>query len=88
MRCWNIPLTTEGAGVVVGEVFAGEGRRHEIDDCVDIGGHLGEGTGDWDGNLATSFAFFSFSFSFFWTPPEGGQCYLWHGGRCSASFQN
>ena len=37
-------------------VFAGEGSRHEVDGCVDIGGHLGEGAGDWDGNLATSSA--------------------------------
>ena len=47
-------LNHGGVGIVVGEVFAGEGSRHEVDDCVDIGGHLGEGTGDWDDNLATS----------------------------------
>ena len=39
-------LNHGGAGVVVGEVFAGEGSRHEVDDCVNIGGNLGEGTGD------------------------------------------
>ena len=47
-------LNHGGVGVVVGEVFAGEGSRHEVDGCVDIGGHLGEGTGEWDDNLATS----------------------------------
>ena len=47
-------LNHRGAGVVVGEVFAGEGSRHKVDSCVDIGGHLGEGTGDWDDNPATS----------------------------------
>ena len=33
-------------------MLLGEGTRHKVDSCVDIGGHLRKGADDWDNDFA------------------------------------